>query len=344
MEPLRNENSEASDHGRRVAGLSTKLAEKLGSAPPELFELCNAFDEAVEFAALDAVSISEAMAAFFEGCARSPAATQLASLTGFGSAGIDTSAISLPVMPQQIARLLRTSSETSSCAELERIAASDPVLAGRLLGAANSALHGRFTIVRLRNAVMHLGIPETRRVLLASCLTGLFASKPLQSLWKHSQAVAATAGNLALLSDIDPETAYLSGLLHDIGRLGFLKLSSKKNVRAQEWTAAGFPVAYAETLAYGLDHAALGAQLLRDWELPAQIIEAVRTHHRPGHSQSELGAILCIAEERMAQTSQTNSEDLWPALRQTAACVTLKITPAELGEFLRDSASRRKSA
>jgi HD-like signal output (HDOD) protein len=101
---------------------------------------------------------------------------------------------------------------------------------------------------------------------------------------------------------------------------------------------------YAETLAYGLDHAALGAQLLRDWELPAQIIEAVATHHRPENSQSDLGAVLCVAEDVVAQTSPMKSEDLWPSLRRTAACFTLKITPAELDEFLRDSSSCRESA
>ena len=297
MEPLININAEADGHHRRVAELSRRLTAKVGSAPPELFELCSAFDQAVEFAALDAVSISEAMAEFFADNNGFPLSAQLVEMTGFGSPAIDTSAISLPVLPQQIARLVRTSSETCSCADLEEIAASDPVCAGRLLGAANSGLLGRSAIVRLREAILHLGIPESCRILVAACLNGLFASKALQGVWKHSQAVAVSARTIAFATAIDPDTAYLAGLLHDIGRLGFLMLPSQLKIREQKWTAAGFPVVYAETLAYGMDHAALGALLLRNWEVPEPIIEAVRIHHRPEHSRSELGAILCIAED-----------------------------------------------
>jgi hypothetical protein len=123
-----------------------------------------------------------------------------------------------------------------------------------------------------------------------------------------------------------------------------LKLSSQANIRKQEWTAAGFPLVCAETLAYGLENATFGAQPLGDWELPAQIIEAVSTHHRPEHSQSELAALICVAEDLMALASQTNSADLVPALRRTAACVTIESHPTELDEFVRDSSIRRESA
>jgi putative nucleotidyltransferase with HDIG domain len=303
-----------------------------------VFELSNAFDEAVEFAALEGVSIAEAITAFFagEGLRESlaPECRELARLAGHDSARIDTRALSLPVMPKLASRLLRTSNEDTSVVELEKIAGSDPVLAGKLLGAANSALFGsRFEIVRLRDAIMRLGIAEARKILLASCFAGFFASKPLQDLWEHSQAVAGEAGDLAALAGVDPETAYLAGLVHDIGRLVFVKMPAEQRIREQEWLAAGFPLCYAETLAYGLDHAAMGAQCLRGWELPEGIVEAVGLHHRPGRSVPRLNAVLTLAEDLAARSRNTAPEDLWPGMRRTVAAANAGIAPEQLETF-----------
>jgi hypothetical protein len=114
----------------------------------DVSELCRDFDEAVEFAALEGKSVREAFADFMEEGSTAVASannvqwSELAELAGCGSAGIDIAATSLPVMPKQAARLLRTSDDDTSAVELEQITASDPVLAGKMLGAANSARFG----------------------------------------------------------------------------------------------------------------------------------------------------------------------------------------------------------
>jgi putative nucleotidyltransferase with HDIG domain len=334
-ELLSGVDSDSAAHSRRVTELSKRLAAGFRSPSERVFELCNELDEAAEFAALEGNSIIDAIAAFIEeGTAEqcpgsSPGVwPHLARLAGHGSARIDIAAMSLPVMPKQAARLLRTSYEDISARELETITASDPVLAGKLLGAANSALFGsQFEIVRLLDAIMRIGIPEARKILLAACFSGLFASKPLQDLWEHSETVARLAYHLAQLAGIDAEAAYVAGLLHDIGRLGFVKLPAKLRIQEQEWLSAGFPVVYAETLAYGLDHAILGARCLRTWALPDCIVEAVEMHHRPERSLSPLCAVLTLAEDLAARSANTASEDLWPAMRLTAACRTAGITP-----------------
>jgi putative nucleotidyltransferase with HDIG domain len=178
------------------------------------------------------------------------------------------------------------------------------------------------------------GIPEVRRILLAACFSGLFAAKPLRDLWEHSIAVARVAGDLAHLAGIDAEMAYVAGLLHDIGRLGFRKLRGKLRIQEQEWLSRGFPLVYAETLAYGLDHAALGAHCLRAWELPEIIVEAVLLHHRPECSGSPLGAVLTLAEDLTARSTNTPSEDLWSGMRRTAACLTAGITLDQFEEYI----------
>jgi putative nucleotidyltransferase with HDIG domain len=185
----------------------------------------------------------------------------------------------------------------------------------------------------LLDAIMRLGIPEARKVLLTACFSGLFASRPLQNLWEHSEAVARVAYDLAPFAGIDAETAYVAGLLHDIGRLAFVKLPAELRIREQEWLAAGFPVVYAETLAYGLDHAASGAKCLRAWALPESLVNAVGLHHRPGPDTSPLGGLLTLAEDLAALAGNTASEDLWPEMRRAAACQATGITPDRLDGF-----------
>src|ERR1041385_5276610 len=102
MPSLLNLQSESAGHRRRVAELSEKLAARLRSSLPEhVVELCNTFDEAAEFAALEGMSIAEATAAFFEEYS-SAESSELALLTGHGSAAIDIRTISLPVMPKLV--------------------------------------------------------------------------------------------------------------------------------------------------------------------------------------------------------------------------------------------------
>src|SRR5262249_46282317 len=113
----------------------------------------------------------------------------------------------LPVMPAAAAKLMRTSAEYTSAIELESIAGSDPVLSGRLLGAANSAQFGsRTEICQLRAAILLLGVPFARKVLLSACFGNLFTtSSTLNDLWKHSRLVAAAAHELAGECGFDQE-------------------------------------------------------------------------------------------------------------------------------------------
>ena len=156
----------------------------------------------------------------------------------------------------------------------------------------------------------------------------LFASKALQDLWKHSQAVADAAWEVAGLCGVDREQAYLAGLLHDIGRVGFSTFPAEYRGQEQAWIEEGFPPVYAESMAYGKDHAEFGAQLLRDWDLPTEIANAVQFHHRPECSGSRLASVLCLAESLTGP-----EEDLWPDMRKRAACLTVGIDQDQLDEI-----------
>ena len=311
--------TELAAHRRRVAELCRGTARD-GLVTGDLLWACRDFDVAVEFAAYEGMSLPEAIGEFLnevspqldpgilEALRRVAQPTPNPALTG-----------SLPVLPSAASKLMRMSPEGASVGELESVAATDPALAARLLSVANSALFSRGAEIRsLRQAVLRLGIPITRKTLLSACFGNLFASASLSEIQKHSQNVAALAYELAYECGADSEFAYLAGLVHDIGRLLTQRSPAELQSEVNRLKAAGFPLVYAETLTFGVDHAVLGGELLKDWHLPKEIVEAVTFQHRPESTESPLAGILCLAEEE-SRTAGMPSESLSAGLRRAAA-------------------------
>ncbi len=334
----KNYGEEVTAHCRRVAALARRVgsAMRLGDpvqndlsvaavlheclnvetspAEAEILEVCNAFDEAVEFAAFERASITGAIADFQRETApafRPKVREALQQVT----AQVPVSHYGpLPVMPKAVSQLMRTSNETASPAQLRQIAGSDPVLCGRLLHVANSArFGGREPVTGVLEAAGRLGVPMARKVLLAACFAPLFASKPLQEVWKHSQMVADVASEAARRISLDPGLAYTAGLLHDIGRLVFAAGPANCQAKLQEWVEDGFPPVYAETLTYRKDHARAGADLLHSWNLPATLVEAVEYHHSPEKNDSVLASLLFLAEEWSRREAPAPSESHTPS-------------------------------
>ncbi len=304
-------------------------ADDLGLAA-RVLETCDAFDEAMELAAFEGDSLAVSAENFYRettGQFDKPVVNALRRVTS----GTEHRPLSpLPVMPKKAAALLRTSDETASPAELAAIAAGDPVLSGRLLGVANSGRYGsRHAITGLNEAALRVGAPVARKVLLAACIGGLFASKPLQKLWLHCQEVAAAAFEIseACGCDIDRNIAWLAGLLHDIGRLVLLSCPPASAIDLAELHSGGFPLVYAEMLTFGKDHAAVGAALLRDWNVPGEIADAVATHHEPERTADTLPSILFLAEQL---TEPEANECLSAKLRFAVACRNSGVTAAAL--------------
>jgi len=309
---------ETAAHCSRVAELCRRPGKKQITAS-HLYA-CRDFDEAMEFAAYEGSSLASAIERF------------LSEASGLYDPAISEALRSLilprfrpdlkgnvPVLPAAASKLMRMAADEASVADLERIAASDPVLAARLLGVANSAIFGRGAEIRsLTQAILRLGIPFSRKTLLTACFGTLFASAVLAEIWKHSKTVAALAHELAAEVGSDPEIAYLAGLLHDIGRLLTQRCPGEIQAEMCSLLSAGFPLVYAETLMYGVDHAALGGDLLTAWRVPPELVEAVAFHHRPESTGSALAGILCLAEEE-SRTGAAPSESLSAGMRRAAA-------------------------
>src|SRR5579872_6260362 len=109
---------------------------------------------------------------------------------------------------------------------------TDPSLMAQVLRLCNSAFLGfRNRVTKIQHAVMLVGTERLRTMVLTCSLVEYVghrvASEDIQSFWQHSFLSAALSERLArAINHPQPEMAYLAGLLHDIGALPLLVITS----------------------------------------------------------------------------------------------------------------------
>jgi HD-like signal output (HDOD) protein len=156
---------------------------------------------------------------------RSAARVFLRSLAAELSAG----AVILPSFPDVVVRIRAALADPDTgLSETLEIASAEPRLAERLLHAANSTAlcqsgqpltDLRAAITRLRaggvqSAALAFAVEQVRR---APALRSI--SRQLNSLWQEGICVAALCQAIARRTRSSPDEAFLTGLLHGIGRL-----------------------------------------------------------------------------------------------------------------------------
>ncbi|MEW5956484.1 MAG: HDOD domain-containing protein [Chloroflexota bacterium] len=182
----------------------------------------------------------------------------------------------------------------------------DQALAARLLKLANSAYYSTgYPATTLYEVVMKLGFRRTKNVLLTLSYSSLLGRRVAGynlghgELWKHSIAVAATAQRLSeRLAYPAPDEAYIAGLLHDIGKLTldqFFKVNWERLLEAGR--SRQLSLIEAEERLLGMDHAQVGGELARKWDLPPVLVEAIAYHHTPtfANESPQLAAIVHVA-------------------------------------------------
>jgi putative nucleotidyltransferase with HDIG domain len=200
---------------------------------------------------------------------------------------------SFPTMPGAGAKMLALLEEPeTSVSEIEDILRYDPGLTANVLRLANSAYFGiPSKIGSLKQAVILLGLKRLMQLVVASCVSAIMDKSvpgydlPAGDMWRHSIAVSLAAEALVKgKKKIKTEDFFTPALLHDVGKL-VLGAFVKEELEAIESIAAkGVPFVVAENMILGTDHAEIGARILAQWNLPADIINAVRWHHDPDSS------------------------------------------------------------
>jgi putative nucleotidyltransferase with HDIG domain len=184
---------------------------------------------------------------------------------------------------------------------LSGVLSDDPVISARILAISRSACHGqRILPTTLQAALQVIGLRNLRNVIVSIVTHGVFSFRgPVAAaLWSHSLAVALSGRILsARLKKIDPEQAFLAGLLHDAGQMIFLKRDQDAYTQIASGAKDSAQLMEAEQEHYHCGHGVVGAALIDSWKLDTAIGEALRAHHnQPKIDPESLGAVLTISD------------------------------------------------
>lgn len=193
----------------------------------------------------------------------------------------------LPLLPVVVMKMMTLDRNAENYfEEITQLAGHDPAFAVRLIRIANSsALATRTPITNLKSAIVRLGTSHIATLVTAMAVMKIFVpnSTEARELWLHAIQTAIAARAIATLGDdfgINPDDAYLAGLLHDIGRFILMDTAIDELLRIDEkdWSCPGQLIA-AEQKICGFDHTQLGWRVCRKWELPEHVVNVVRSHH-----------------------------------------------------------------
>ena len=200
-------------------------------------------------------------------------------------AAIENNALELPTMPMVAARALAMlGRDDFSFAQIAALIETDPIVAARLVRLAQSAAFaGLSRFDSVITCVTRLGAEELRLFLVETAVHHVLESRNpciaqmCRDLWRHSLAVAILSRDLASgVHALHPDSAYLGGLLHDVGRpaLAATLLDAEQRLlgtRVQRWI---MPSAWLAIISG--KHRSVGAAIARKWGLPDPVAHAIR--------------------------------------------------------------------
>lgn len=192
--------------------------------------------------------------------------------------------LDLPAMPLVAVKALQMlRSANGSLGAVAAILENDPLVSARVLRLSNSAAYAsRESAISVSQAVSRLGMQTLETTLIEVSASGVFASKnreinaACQQLWEHSLATGMLARDISLVvfgqaGQEFGQTAFLSGLLHDIGKpvLASVLLETEKKLASSN-SAPWLPMDTWLDLVAGA-HRTVGLLVAAKWDMPALV-------------------------------------------------------------------------
>jgi len=225
---------------------------------------------------------------------------------------------------------------------LEQTLSKDVGITTQVLRIANSPFFGfSGQIKSLKDACMILGLPSVYNLVTAAAVLERFPGDKdsiinYDEFWQHSIAVAITTKGILEKANKISESAFLAGLIHDIGKLMldmFFREDYLKIIEYQKEHQC--LMRQAEKAVLGLDHAELGAMMLKSWKLPEEIVVTTRNHHNLNLGQySHLVSSVRIADNLVKGLDIGNSDGNYIFSMSPKALPNLELTFDDLYELL----------
>ena len=248
--------------------------------------------------------------------------------------------VELPVLPQAAIDVQELIARDAALPAIVRAIEHEPTVAAALVKYANAAVYaGLRDVTDLQQAVARLGLDQVQQTVVSLSARAAFKAgnqaqaKYYGTIWKHSLTTAVAARRLAELVSVPKETAFLAGLLHDIGRVCVLRGISTLRTRDPR----GF-VLPDNTIGEFTDalHCSMGEVLCNAWNIPAELSDAIKRHHDQNlaEPQDRLAAVVQVADLMAAKIGASLHPEPNLKLVERPAFVALQLDDLKIAMLL----------
>ena len=191
---------------------------------------------------------------------------------------------SLPIVIQKLHGLMEN--QNIDIKTVSNVIEADPGFTARVLKLVNSPFYGLSRQVSsIGDAITILGFDAVHQLLLTTSMFKTFDSENvvlnMKNFWRHSFGVGIIAKNLINRNDQDTRNeVFLCGILHDIGRLIFLKIDPELFSWFYIKRRASIGI-NDETEYFGINHQKTGELLAEKWNFPESVVTAISQHQSP---------------------------------------------------------------
>lgn len=202
----------------------------------------------------------------------------------------------VPVAPEIFPKLQALLDDLDTeVADIARLIKLDAGLATSVLKTANSAFYARGEpVVDVEDAISRIGFDETFRLVVrcsyASVLRGDLTCYGISGagLWREAVLTAFAMDHLCRKIGGDRAAGYATGLLHSVGMSAIDDYLKRQTLKVPKFEGAGRKAIVAwERETVGFDHAAVGAAMLRRWQVPPAIADAVARQHEEAIAEDD---------------------------------------------------------
>ncbi len=261
-----------------------------------------------------------------------------------------------PSVPLVLTRIIQILADNASSAkQLEELILHDPSLSARILRLANSAFYSfRYEVRTISHAITLLGLDVVKSLAIGVSIFESFTqgmrkeAALINGLWMHSFGTALLAQEIWNRSGDrkEGEFAFLCGLLHDLGKVVFFKNYAARYAQmfVQEKAENGPEIAVLEVEQFGIDHAAVGAILAKQWGLPPDLASVIGEHHAALASEIQMVAAVSLADILSKKHEIGYSGDHYIPLDLTKIQARLNIEADAFERLEASAAMKRKEA
>ncbi|VAX18293.1 hypothetical protein MNBD_NITROSPINAE01-1530 [hydrothermal vent metagenome] len=207
--------------------------------------------------------------------------------------------LDLPTLPTTLLKIIKIAeNENSTAADLAEVISKDQSISSTVLKLVNSAFYGHMRQVSsIHHAIVILGFQTVKALSLG---VSVFKSTPTKGkpafdrnlFWIHSIGVATIAQCIMEKTpnqgNFDKDTVFLSGLLHDLGKVVFDNFfTDEYQGVAKTAMDEGRWIGAVEKESLEMDHSESGFYLAEKWQFPADVIAGIKHHHNLGSNPSD---------------------------------------------------------